>query len=67
MKFRVTVKQDLTACDTFQEDGDGPLNRELWTETFNTLEEALAYYNRQKSSQRYFGVAGQYVCYPEEI
>jgi hypothetical protein len=70
--FIVKVMQDVTATDTFRCDDPGhqctedclPSTNELYSESFATEEEAMKFYNRQKNSLRFAGVAGQYVTYP---
>lgn len=71
MKWIVRMMNDLTAYDTFrgddpgrEDDPGGPLHEEINSYEFDSEEEALATYNRIKTSLRIAGSKGMYVTYP---
>lgn len=68
IKYCVEVKQNLTECDSFNEETHGgPVCRDLFKEFYDTLDEAMERYNAHKTMLCFAGLAGQYVCYPYKV
>lgn len=63
-KWIVEDRQNLTACDTFNEESDGPTDRILNRWAFNNYDEAVECYEKKKLMLKAAGLAGQYVTYP---
>lgn len=62
MVWLVQVRQNLTACDTIFRGRS--TQRTLAEYVFETENEAMVFYNAQKTATRFAGVAGQYVTFP---
>lgn len=70
IKHLVIVKicQNLTACDTFNEETfQGSTQRTISEHVFVDLVEATEFFNEKKTMTRFAGLAGQYVTHPVEI
>ena len=66
-KWIVKGMQNLTACDTFNEDThQGSTQRELWREVFYCYDHAISCYERQKAALHFASVGGEYVTFPVE-
>ncbi len=66
-RWYVAQCNNLTAYDTFDEETfEGPTNIEDDREWFDTEEEALEYYRKQKAMLRFAGGPGMYYTYPRE-
>jgi len=63
--YIVEEMQDLTACDCFNEnDESAPTSRLIERHEFDTSAEAEAFFEQRKTSLKFAGLAGQYVCQP---
>lgn len=68
IKYAVRHMDNRTAYDDFNEDTfEGPTNVELFRELFDNFDDALEYYQSQKTMYKFAGSKGRYVAYPTEV